>query len=175
MEEDRQRQIMDIQRMLIRVDRYHRAAVENRLESMGIHRSQHRILMFIFAASEREPPAQDEIAKAFDISAAAVAVSVKKLEKAGLVQRSNRAGNARVKCVRLTDEGREILDVTRGVFESIDKAMFAGISGEELDTMESALGRIYTNLKELAPESEPADNPSGCGSRKGRKTDEKMV
>ena len=70
-----------VMKNFILTDRMHRRLFENRTAVMGVHRSQHRILMYL--AKRNEAPAQKEIAEQFDVSPAAVAVTLKKLEDAG--------------------------------------------------------------------------------------------
>ena len=99
---------MEIMKKLFRIDRYHKALIETELSRLGIHRSQHHVLMYLSFCPEA--PTQDQIAKNMEISPAAVAVTLKKLEAAGLVERVVRRENGREKEVRLTKQGKDIAD-----------------------------------------------------------------
>lgn len=130
-------------------DRSHRSAVESRLSTLGIHRSQHMMLMYLYHCENI--PSQAEMAKQFEISPAAVTVTLQKLEKAGLVERTNK--NGREKEISVSAFGREVVERTKQIFAELDEAMCAGISDEELDAFMHVLERMQANLKDMsAPE-----------------------
>lgn len=137
---------MEIMKKLFRIDRCHKALIEAQLSRLGIHRSQHHVLMYLHFC--REAPTQDQIAKTLEISPAAVAVTLKKLEGAGLVERVVRKENGREKEVRLTDAGNEIVSISFQLFQTVDGTMCEGFSEEELDLLESFLDRMGENLKD---------------------------
>ena len=68
----------------IRVTRLHRSVIEHRLEGTGVYRSQHQILMF---ASHNPNVSQKDLAEMYGVSGATMAVSLKKLEKGGYINR----------------------------------------------------------------------------------------
>lgn len=68
----------------IRVTRLHRSVIEHRLEGTGVYRSQHQILMF---ASHNPNVSQKDLAEMYGVSGATMAVSLKKLEKDGYINR----------------------------------------------------------------------------------------
>ena len=91
----------------LRTDRFHRCAAESQVKKLGIHRSQHMMLMHL--AHCTQPPTQAELAKAFEISPAAVTVTLQKLEKAGFVTRTEADGNSRAKYIAITPAGMDIV------------------------------------------------------------------
>ena len=66
--------------LLHRVMRRHHALVERKTCDLGIHHSQHRMLMTL-ARRQEDTPSQKELAERLGISAAAVTATLKKLEK----------------------------------------------------------------------------------------------
>ena len=68
-----------------RISMLHRSVFESNVASLGIHQSQHHLLFHI--AKSGETPSQKEIAEHFKISPAAVAVSLKKLESGGFIEK----------------------------------------------------------------------------------------
>ena len=138
-------------RLLMRTDRLHRAAIEAEMEKLGIHRSQHIVLMNISGCDGVTN--QASIAKSLDISPAAVSVTVQKLEKAGLVQRCEGA-DAREKNVSLTQAGRDTAEKTHRLFTRVDDAMCSGMTEGELDALCSALAKMIDNLKYTAEEAD---------------------
>ena len=136
---------MEIMKKLFRIDRYHKALIETELSRLGIHRSQHHVLMYLSFCPEA--PTQDQIAKNMEISPAAVSVTLKKLEAAGLVERVVRRENGREKEVRLTQQGKDIADTTVGLLQRTDEMITDGFSEKELEKLESFLDRMGENLK----------------------------
>lgn len=150
MEEKEQIRAAGIIRKLIKVDKFHKAVIDAKIQKLGIHRSQHNILMYLYFSEGTNN--QEDIANKLEISPAAVAVSLKKLESSGLVERATRSDNSRAKDVMLTDEGREIVQITRETFMSADEVLTRGFQPEELDRLEEYLDRMAANLKNEAPE-----------------------
>ena len=130
----------------MRVDRLHRSVVEQQVRKLGIHRSQHMLLMYLSRCEK--PPTQACLAREFDISPAAVTVSLQKLEKAGLVERSL-GGDDRTKNIRITDDGMAIVRKTEKLFRNIDKAMCESFSEEQLTRLLSELNTMQENLKKM--------------------------
>jgi|GEM_PF-547029 len=145
----------------MRADRFHQIAIEAQVNRFGIHRTQHIILVYLMR--HPEPPTQAEIAKAFEISPAAVAVTLKKLESAGLIERKPCVDNSRANHIRITDAGREIVEQTHGRFVAVDTAMFDGVSDEEVELLEGILARMQENLRNFEPEIE-----NSCDCRENR-------
>ena len=79
--------------LMMQTDRCHRMIIEGQVHRLGVHRTQHMILMCLSHCEK--PPTQSEIAELFQVSNAAVAVSLRKMEQAGLILRTSREGNAR--------------------------------------------------------------------------------
>ena len=148
-DDERRAKVIDTVQMFMRTDRFHRAAVEAQVPKLGVHRSQHIILMYL--ARAETPPTQCELAKIFEISAAAVTVTLQKLEKAGLVERSPQEGDGRANVIRVTEKGREMVRRTREMFEEVDTAMCEGITDEELDILLRCMTRMQQNLRECSP------------------------
>ncbi len=129
----------------LRLDRLHRQAIEQQVGEMGLHRSQHRLLMML--AREEEMPSQAELARRLEISPPAVTGLLTRLEKDGYITRTEDARDSRNHKVLITPKGREILAGTRVRFDAVDRAMMAGISEEELLFFTEILGRMQENLQ----------------------------
>ena len=163
---EEQSQAMTIMKQLFRIDRNHKIMIDAQINRLGIHRSQHHVLMYLHYC--KEAPTQETIAKKLEISPAAVAVTLKKLEAAGLIERDIRKENGREKEVRLTEEGEEIVKVSRERFEAADEVVTKGFTDEELSLLEGFLDRIAENLKAAT-----SAGPEGAGSgQKGKEEDE---
>ncbi len=136
---------MDAVRLLIRVMRRHHACVERRIGDLGIHHSQHRMLMHLAGRTEQDLT-QKEIAADLGISAAAVATTLKRLETKGYVARTMLGDDNRCNTIRITEAGLAKVAEGREVFETVDRLMFENFSEEELAAFITFMRRIDQNL-----------------------------
>ncbi len=135
--------------MLIHVLHMHRAAAEKTSEEIGLYRSQHMMLKYLIHSPYE--PTQKQIAEALEISPAAVAVTLKKLEAGGYISRKAFEGDNRCNRIVLTEQGRNVLELSRRRFSELDSKMLDGFSEEELDILEEFLERMKENLRDSAP------------------------
>jgi len=131
---------------IIKIAREHRKTVEKRICSLGIHPSQHHMLMCI---AKNGACTQNSIAEAMEISAATVAVSLKKLEKGGYIERHSSRSDNRSNVIALTRKGEDVVEQSGLLFEEVDEKMFAGISLEEQEKLHGFLEHIITNIKTM--------------------------
>ena len=129
---------------MIQVDKLHRSIFERMHSAFGIHRSQHRILMYI--SRKDTCPSQKDIAEHFGISYAAVAVSLKKLEDACLITRESREEDSRFNTISLTPEGKSVVDKSIDFFTSCDKQMFKDFSESDFAHFEECLEKMTSGL-----------------------------
>lgn len=134
--------------MFIKTDRLHRQAFESLVGELGIHRSQHRMLMHL-AKGEMS---QTELAAHLEISTAAVAVTIKKLEAGGYIEKKTAENDSRFNEIKITERGREIVNASEARFSEVDSAMLKGISPEALEQFVACLEIMQKNLKELCSE-----------------------
>lgn len=132
-------------RLLMLTDRLHRAAIEAQIDKLGIHRSQHFVLMSL--AHKNGELTQTEIANMLDISPAAVTVTLQKLEKSGLIERQTSESDARTKIIKLTEEGKKTVAKTHELFLEVDDAMCGSMTEQELDALCASLTKMSDNLK----------------------------
>ncbi len=137
---------------LFRTMRLHRAAIERTLSDLGIHHSQHRMLVHLCRHGGRV--AQRTLSAEFDISPAAVAVTLRKLEERGLIRRTAEGEDGRCKTVAITEAGEELLRVSHGAFTAVDLAMFASLSEEELAAFRSTLSGMQGGLSTIGEAEE---------------------
>ena len=141
--------------LLHRVMRRHHALVERRTCDLGIHHSQHRMLMTL-ARCQQDTPSQKELAERLGISPAAVTTTLKKLEKEGYITRSMTDEDNRRNEIRITEKGIAKLLEGRAIFETSDRTMFDGFTPEEIATFISYMERMNRNLDAAGV---PADPP----------------
>ena len=130
--------------MMIRTDHMHKAMIDSRVREIGIHRTQHRILMRL--ARCEKLPSQKELAEHLDVTPAAVCGALKKIEEDGYVERTLGQDN-RYNELRITDKGRELVKLTREMFSEADRSMFDGFSEAELEGYIAALEKLQANIR----------------------------
>ena len=135
----------ELVRLLIHTDKLHRSLIEQRMQDLNLHRSQHIMLSNILSFDT--PPTQKQLAQKLDISAATVAVTVKKLEQAGFISKCTAEGDGRCNKIFVTDSGKEILLKAREIFDTVDKSMFDGLSEKEIENFVTCLEKLQANLK----------------------------
>lgn len=88
------------------------------------------------------------------VSTATVAVSLKKLENGGYIQRVVDQSDNRYNQICITEKGKAIVDGSILFFQKLEAQMYEGFGAEELETLQGFLDRIYHNLNKLLPEAE---------------------
>ena len=94
-------------------------------------------------------PSQKEIAAHFDISPAAVAVSLKKLEDSGFVSRVSPENDNRFNCVALTKKGKKLAEKSSEIFDNCDVAMFKEFTNQDYENLNACLDKISEGLKNM--------------------------
>lgn len=135
---------------LMRVNRLHRSLVEKTMGEAGLHRSQH--LMLIYLKNCAEAPSQKEIAASFDITPAAVAMALNKLEEKEYIERFHIGDDKRTNYVRISEKGANVLDQTWAICDEADRAMFKDISPEEIENLSKLLDKMKENLLSIGAE-----------------------
>ena len=128
--------------LLIMTDKNLKHTIEKRVEGTGVYRSQHRLLMML----GRNPDiSQTMLAEKLEVSPAAVAVSLKKLEKSGYIARQCSEDDNRINRVVITEKGQDVIEQSINYFKEMECAFFEGFSEEEKNQLEKMLERIATN------------------------------
>ena len=130
--------------MMLKINKMHRDMMALRAKEIGIHRTQHRILMHL--ARDGMLPSQKELADRLDITPAAVTVALRKIEHDGYVERTL-GQDTRYNELKITEKGRALVNKTYEIFWAADTAMFEGFSDEELDAYVSCLEKLQTNMQ----------------------------
>ena len=135
---------------LMSIMRDHKSVVDWFVNETNLHKSQHRLLMNLARLGNNV--SQRDLAETLNITPAAVAVTLKKLEKNGLVGRKMAEKDNRYNEVVLTEKGKKIVKESYKVFKYADEKMFDGFSLEELNAFEGYLNRIKDNLSKKMEE-----------------------
>ena len=134
--------------MLMHTGRLHKSLIASRVKDIGIHRTQHRILMHL--ARHEKLPSQKELAEHLEVTPAAVTLAIKQIEKDGYIKRTL-GKDSRFYEIEITEKGREMVTLTRELFSAVDAKMFDGFSDEELDNFIGFMERLQNNIKSQIP------------------------
>ena len=130
-------------RMFRRVDTMLRRYLDRKVCHTGVYPTQHRLLMELY----RNPNCSlVGLAEKFDVSAAAIAVSLKKLEKGGYITRLADEADNRINQVSVTEKGKEVIHKSFLIFEETDRCFFDGFSDEEMAQFLDFMERAYKNM-----------------------------
>ena len=130
--------------MMMRTDRTHHRLIEERVRSLGLHRTSHMMLMHL--SRNEDSPSQRELAEHFCITPAAVTGILNNLERDGFIRRCS-GKDSRTNEIVITKEGRAIVDRSRALFSEVDVEMFDGLTEEELLAYIATLEKILANME----------------------------
>ena len=130
--------------IMIQTDRMHKHLLDSNVSEIGLHRTQHRVLMHI--AHKDKLLSQKSLAEHLGITPAAITGVLKKLELDGYITRVQGNDN-RYNEVCLTDAGKKVVEHSFKLFSTLDKSLFEGFSDEELDGYIYCLEKIQKNIK----------------------------
>ena len=128
----------------------HRLAVQAELNAVGLEKVGHPMLVSILQSAGEDPEGQcqdqRELAGLLHVSPAAVANSLKCLERDGYIRREPWERDARRNRVLLTPKGAAAVEVCREVFRRVSARMMDGFSQEELAQLAQFQRRMLDNL-----------------------------
>ena len=132
-------------RALVHTSRRHFQLCELRLEELSIGPGQMPVLREL---SRHKKMTQRELAEHTHVTAATISGTLKRMERADLVQRSEDESDARVSIVELTEKGRDCSAEALRLFSETDNSMLQGFSDEELVQLLDFLNRMHDNLRQ---------------------------
>lgn len=107
--------------------------------------------------SENDGCTQADIAERFQVTAACVATSTKRLQKSGFITKTIDEDNLRCKRLSLTPLGKKALDECHAPFDEYDNYIFRNINADEIKNAEIFLDKLIYNMEEAI-----GDNHSGA-------------
>ncbi|HEY8541876.1 MAG TPA: MarR family transcriptional regulator [Pseudothermotoga sp.] len=126
------------------VQRLHFHLVHEQLEDLGIHPGQPPMLMII---GKNEGITQNQIAEKLNLRPATVAIMLRRMEKAGLIERQQDANDRRLQRVFLTKKGKGSHKFLQEQMQEIEKIAMQGFSEDEKNQLKQFLDRMIVNLK----------------------------
>lgn len=132
-----------LQRQLGRFETLRRIAAHRIAEDVGLQKGRLPILEYLRC---HEGASQRQVADAVHISPSSVAVTVRRMERDGLLRRAGDDVDQRVNRIHVTEAGISAAKRCREAFDTLDARMFAGFTQDELTVLYGALERLYGNL-----------------------------
>ena len=133
--------------MQMHIGRMQHRIIEARVRSLGIHPSQHVLLMHLSQMGRF--PSQAQIAEELDISPASVARTLKRLETGGYIERCGSDVDGRRNEIAISKKGEEMVRRSREIFSALEADSFADFSPEELEQMEALMQKMMNNLRRM--------------------------
>lgn len=140
-----------------RLIRMYYSRIQSQLAEVGLYRGQPPILMLLY---KNDGMSQKEMARALNLSPATMTVTLKRMEKAGLVLREMDEHDQRILRVHLSEKGREMCETGESCIGVVTAELLEGFTLEEQQQLNEYLGRIARNMERVV-EKEPEQDKTG--------------
>lgn len=140
-----------------RLIRIYYSRIQSQLAEVGLYRGQPPILMLLY---KNDGMSQKEMARALNLSPATMTVTLKRMEKAGLVLREMDEHDQRILRVHLSEKGREMCETGESRIGVVTAELLEGFTLEEQQQLNEYLGRIARNMERVV-EKEPEQDKTG--------------
>lgn len=140
-----------------RLIRMYYSRIQSQLAEVGLYRGQPPILMLLY---KNDGLSQKEMARALNLSPATMTVTLKRMEKAGLVLREMDEHDQRILRVHLSEKGREMCETGESRIGVVTAELLEGFTLEEQQQLNEYLGRIARNMERVV-EKEPEQDKTG--------------
>lgn len=115
------------------------------LANEGLFIGQHKMLVCLI---DNNGATAGFLAKKLNISPATASVSIKKMEKAGFIQKKPDKNDSRIIRLYATEKAKETADRVFLMFRNTDNLMLKGFSDDEKKQFKAYLERAIENLNE---------------------------
>ncbi len=140
-----------------RLIRMYYSRIQSQLAEVGLYRGQPPILMLLY---KNDGMSQKEMARALNLSPATMTVTLKRMEKAGLVLREMDEHDQRILRVHLSEKGREMCETGESRIGVVTAELLEGFTLAEQQQLNEYLGRIARNMERVV-EKEPEQDKTG--------------
>lgn len=140
-----------------RVIRMYYGRMQAQLAEVGIYRGQPPIMGLLY---QHDGMSQKEMASALNLSPATMTVTLKRMEKAGLVCREMDEHDQRILRVHLSEQGRQMWLKSADQIRCVTEELLEGFTPEEERQMREYLFRIARNMERAVEKhgmSEPGE------------------
>ncbi len=116
--------------------------ISNELTKQGLYFGQHHILEYI---KQNPGCKQTDLSLYLKVTPASIAVSTKRLEKAGFIEKQVDQENLRQNCLYLTTKGIDACENMNRFFENLDNEALIDITEDEYQVLEKLLDKMIYN------------------------------
>ncbi len=114
------------------------------LERIGMRYSYRNIMKPLM---ENESLTQLELVKITSLKAPTISITLRNMERDGIVRREKNDNDRRETHVFITDKGKKMYTKVLAVLDKAEKTMLKGLSEKELMAMRTTLEKMSANLK----------------------------
>lgn len=134
----------ELMHRVMHIAKLHRVLSGKRLMKMNPYAGQWMpVLLFVL---DNDGCTQVELANFLRVTPASVALSTKRMQKAGYLDKAVDEYNLRRNKLHVTPLGRQLAADCKDAFDALDREAFKGFSEEELETFAGYLDRVATNM-----------------------------
>jgi len=134
---------VEVMRRIEKINLLRRIQGQQAHREMGLYQGQLPVLDYI----RKNPDCnQVDIANKLHVTPATIAISTKRMEKAGLLTKRVDEDNLRCKRLTITELGRSKCEEAFASYHKSNEALFQGFSDAELEQLGSYLDRLLVNL-----------------------------
>lgn len=118
--------------------------VGRELEAIGMRASYRHVMKPLM---ENDGLTQLDLVKITNLKAPTISITLRNMEREGIVRREKNDNDRRETHVFITDKGREMHAKILEAFNNAEKVMLGGLSDKELATVGKILAKMENNLK----------------------------
>lgn len=134
----------ELMRRFMQITKLQRVMSGKRLAKMNPYAGQ---WMPVFRyVMEHDGCSQAELAAFLRVTPASVALSTKRMQRAGFLKKEMDENNLRRNNLHITPLGRQLFADCKDAFEELDRLAFQGFSEREKEALAAYLDRIYANV-----------------------------
>lgn len=135
-----------LQGLFVRITHQYFLKNYKQMKALGIHPGQFPMLRLLAC---QDGMTQREIAQKLNIRPPTVTVTIRRLEKSGLVCRREDTSDRRISRISLTDLGRSKADQLQAIIKRNDEQIFQGFSEPEKCLLRRFFQEILANVKKI--------------------------
>ncbi|MBN1877894.1 MAG: MarR family transcriptional regulator [Anaerolineae bacterium] len=136
--------------LLVQICRLNRGIMHNLVSEMGLYQGQPSVLEVLW---QEEGLTHKELTERLHVSPATISNTIKRMEKAGFVERRQDTNDERVSRVYLTSAGRSVQKDVKSLWQAFEKQLLTDFSPQEKQLLQTFLLRLYRNLLDLDHET----------------------
>ena len=162
-------EIDSLQGLIMRMTHLYYGKAYAAMKELDVHPRQ---IPLLFILQKKEGMSQREICDEMKIKPPTVAVSIKRMEKAGLIERKPDEKDQRVTRIYMTEKGKEIKAKALERIHKNEAVMMEGFSEAEQCLLRRFLEQILVNIEKIQPEEAIEKlQPEDMTERKEQKRD----